>query len=293
MTTSFQHKKSLRFTITLGVGVFSGTDNQVVIEGARAVVNIQKGGGQMMTFATCRIFGLAQDLMAKLTTLAFLAMSYTKNILQIEVIDGDAKTLVYLGQIINAWGDYATAPDVSLYIETQSGFFDQLTVAPPISYSGTVNVADIIQNIATGMGLGTIENNGVTSKINNAQYGGTYIDQLRGITEDKDIDFYLDGGVLAICPKGIARTQGVRTVPKINDKSGLIGYPTFDKVGITFKNLFNPDIRFGGQIIMESDIPQANGVWQVSSVNYDLESEKPNGQWFASVRCTGTGLVPR
>lgn len=293
MTTSFQNKKSLRFTITLAVGVFSGTDNQVVIEGARAVVNIQKGGGQMMTFATCRIFGLAQDLMAKLTTLAFLAMSYTKNILQIEVIDGDAKTLVYLGQIINAWGDYSNAPDVCLYIETQTGFFDQLEVAPPISYSGTVNTADIIQQVATGMGLGKIENNGVDSKVNKPTYSGTYIDQLRAITQDKEIDFYFDSGVLAITPKGIARTQGVRTIPKISDKSGLIGYPTFDKVGITFKNLFNPDIRFGGQILMESDIPQANGVWQVSSVNYDLESEKPNGQWFASVRCTGTGLVPR
>lgn len=292
MTTSFQNKKSLRFTITLGIGVFSGTDNQVVLEGFRAVASIQKAGGQMMTSANVRIFGLSQELMSKLTTLAFLAMSYTKNTIKIEAVDGDAASVVYLGQIINAWGDYATAPDVSLYIETQAGFFDQLEIAPPISINGIVNVADVIQQIATGMGYARIENNNVVSKIKNPHYNGTYIDQLRGICQDTETDFYLDSDVLAITPKNIARTQGVRTVPKITDKSGLIGYPTFDKVGITFKSLFNPDIRFGGQIVMDSDIIQANGTWQVCSVNYDLESEKPNGQWFASVRCTGTGLTP-
>lgn len=291
MTTSFQNKKSLRFTITLGVGVFSGTDNRVVLEGFRAIASIQKAGGQMMTAATVRIFGLEQELMAKLTTLAFLAMSYTKNTIQIEAIDGESKTLVYLGQIINAWGDYATAPDVSLYIETQSGFFDQVTIAPPLSFKGVVDVAVLVKQLADAMDL-QFENNGVVSKISNPNYNGTLIDQLRNLTNDTNTDFYLDGGILAITPKGIARTQGVRTVPTINSQSGLIGYPTFDKVGITFKNLFNPDIRFGGQIVMESDIPQANGTWQVCSVNYDLESEKPNGQWFASVRCTGTGLTP-
>jgi hypothetical protein len=292
MTTSFENKKSLRFTITLGVGVFSGSDNRVVLEGFRAIASIQKAGGQMMTSATVRIFGLEQELMAKLTTLAFLALSYTKNQIKIEAIDGDTKSVVYDGQIINAWGDYATAPDVSLYIETQSGFFEQLEVAPPISYKGVVKVSDIIQQIATGLGLGKIENNGVVSLIKNPHYDKTYIDQLRSLCNDTETDFYLDSGILAITPKGIARTQGVKKVPTINSQSGLIGYPTFDKVGVTFKNLFNPDIRFGGQIVMESDIPQANGTWQVCSVNYDLESEKPNGQWFASVRCTGTGLTP-
>jgi len=291
MTTSFANKKALRFTITLAIGAFNGENNRVVLEGFRSIVDIQKAGGQMMSTCTAKIYGLDQAITSKLTTLAFLAMSYTKNTIQVDAIDGDSTSLVFIGQIINAWGDYSSAPDNFLYIETQAGFFDQLNITDPLAYDGVIDVAVMMQTLASRMSV-AFENNGVTAKISKPNYHGTTIDQLRNLANDTHTDFYLDGNVLAICPQGLARTQGVAIIPQISDKTGLIGYPTFDKVGIIFKCLFNPNIRFGGQIQMQSDIPQANGTWQVCSVSYLLETEKPDGQWFMTVRCTGTGLVP-
>jgi len=290
MTTSFQNKKQLRFVVTLAEGVFSDKNNQVVLDGFRAVVEVQKAGGQMMSTSTVRIYGLAQELMNQLTTLAFKAMSYIKNTIDVIVLDGEQQTLIFRGQIINAWGDYSGMPDVCLYIETQTGYFQQLELGDPLVYKGTANVSDLMLALAKKLGV-PLESNGVTAKITNPNYGGSTIDQIRNLAADTKTDFYLDDTVLAICPKGLTRKRTAR-VPLITSQSGLIGYPTFDKVGITFNTLFNPSILFGSQIIMESDIPQANGLWQVCSMVHKLESEKPGGAWFTTVRCTGNGLVP-
>lgn len=290
MSNSFQNIKRLRFTITLALGTFADGTNQVILEGFRSIVDVQKGGGQMMSSCTLRIFGLSQSLMAQLTTLAFLALSYTKNVIKIEAVDGDKVDLVYIGAIINAWGDYSTMPDVSLYIETQTGFFDQVKISEPLAFKGVANVADLMQTLANKIGV-AFENNNVVSKIQNPNYNGTIIDQLRNLAQDTQTEFYLDDTVLAICPKGIARTK-TKIIPIISSETGLIGYPSFDKVGVTFRVLFNAAIRFGGQIEMRSEIPQANGTWQVVSINHNLESEKPDGQWFSTIRCTSTGLTP-
>ena len=291
MTTSFENKKQLRFVVTLAEGVFSDKNNQVVLDGFRAVVEVQKAGGQMMSTSTVRIYGLAQELMNQLTTLAFKAMSYVKNTIDIIVIDGDQQVLIFRGQIINAWGDYSGMPDVCLYIETQTGYFQQVELGNPLAYKGVANVSDLMSVLAGRLGI-PLENNNVTAKISNPNYPGSTIDQIRNLASDTKTDFYLDDTVLAICPRGLTRKPQTASAPLISSQSGLIGYPTFDKVGITFSTLFNPSIKFGGQIIMESDIPQANGLWQVCSMVHKLESEKPGGAWFTMIRCTGNGLVP-
>jgi len=291
MTTSFENKKQLRFVVTLAEGVFSDKNNQVVLDGFRAVVEVQKAGGQMMSTSTVRIYGLAQELMNQLTTLAFKAMSYVKNTIDIIVIDGDQQVLIFRGQIINAWGDYSGMPDVCLYIETQTGYFQQVELGNPLAYKGVANVSDLMSVLAGRLGV-PLENNNVTAKISNPNYPGSTIDQIRNLASDTKTDFYLDDTVLAICPRGLTRKPQTANAPLISSQSGMIGYPTFDKVGITFSTLFNPSIKFGGQIIMESDIPQANGLWQVCSMVHKLESEKPGGAWFTMIRCTGNGLVP-
>lgn len=290
MSNSFENPKRLRFTITLALGTFANGTNEVILEGFRSTVEVQKAGGQMMSSCNFRIFGLSQELMSELTTLAFLALSYTKNVVKIEAVDGDNVDLVYIGSIINAWGDYAQMPDVALYVETQAGFFDQLNISEPLQYKGVIDVAVLMGTIASKMGL-RFENNNVVDKIDNPNYTGTIIDQLRALAQDTNTEFYLDDTVLAICPKGIARTQN-KVIPIISSQTGLIGYPSFDKIGVTFRCLFNAAIRFGGQIEMRSDIKQANGTWAVCSIVHNLESEKPDGQWFSIIRCTSTGVIP-
>lgn len=99
---------------------------------------------------------------------------------------------------------------------------------------------------------------------------------------------YIDDKILAITNKYAPR-KGF--IPEISPQSGLIGYPTFDAIGVNFQTLFNPSVTFGGSIKLKTDIKKAEGEWVVVSVAHKLESEKPGGAWFSTIRGSQYGFA--
>ena len=102
------------------------------------------------------------------------------------------------------------------------------------------------------------------------------------------LSLYIDDKVLAITNKYAPR-KGL--IPEISAQSGLVGYPTFDGIGVNFQTLFNPAITFGGSVKLTTDVKAAEGEWIVVSVAHRLESEKPGGAWFSTVRGNVNGLA--
>lgn len=290
MSSSYETRKSLKFVITLGAGNFGAQGNVMILTGLRASVEIQKAGGQMMSTATVRIYGVPLEDMNQLSTLAFLPLSYVRNTIKVYAVEGQAETLVFDGEIIKSYPDFQSIPDVCLYMETQIGVSAQLKPALPQSYPGSPSISSIFKSLADSIGV-DFKDNGVTGTLDNPYFPGSLIDQLRQLSAASGVPFFLDNGQLSISQPGIALVSG-GVVPIIDKTTGLVGYPTFDKVGVQFVTLFNPAIRFGGQIDMRSGIRQADGLWQVCSITYRLESEKPGGAWFQMIQCTGSGLVP-
>jgi hypothetical protein len=296
MNSSFKNKKELRFTLTLNDGQeFNAKgDNVVTLKGFRATADIDKAGGMQMTTASCRIFGVGLDAMQKLTALAWDALSSPaigtkKNSIKIEAIDGDIDTTVFIGDIINAWPEFQSSPDVDFYVECQAGFINQVAPVPPTSYNGDVDVVALIKKLSGDMGY-TFEVHGVTGiTLSNPYLANTGLEQVKTAVTAAGLDWYLDDDVLAICKKGVPR---LGTIPVITPDTGLIGYPTWDKVGVTFKTLYNPAIRFGGQVKIETMVKRAAGSWIVQQVSHNLSSETINGPWFSTIRCTESGLVP-
>lgn len=283
-------KKRIRLTFTLATGNFGETgSNTLTLEGLRVISDIQHAGGAMMSTATLQIFGMSQSDMNQLTTLAWRALSVVRNTVKIEAGDDETGlSEIFAGQILNAWADYASSPDVYLRVEAQAAYFDQINPVAPASYTGSTDVATIMAGLAKLMGL-TFENNGVNVKLMNPYLPNTALEQARAVAKAANIDLYIDGLILAITPKGVARAAGI---PFINPESGLVGYPTFDKVGVAFRCLYNAAILFGGQVKLESSVTPANGTWRVYNVAHQLESERPGGAWFSYVKCTENGLVP-
>jgi hypothetical protein len=71
---SFSNKKELRFVITLapGQGTFgSSNQNQITLEGFRATVDIDKGGGAMYGTLHANIYGVSASHMNAITTIAY------------------------------------------------------------------------------------------------------------------------------------------------------------------------------------------------------------------------------
>jgi hypothetical protein len=285
---SFENKKRLRFVVTLATGTFGSSSNNVItLEGFRAIAMIEKAGGNQMGSMRAQIYGVSQSDIRSITTLQWQPNRIIPNTVQVFAIDGAQETSVFTGNIINAWGDYRSMPDVFLMIQAQSAYYPQLLPVAPVSYQGSIDVATAMGQLAAGMGF-TFENNGVSIQLANVYLPGTGMDQAKSLARAAGIDLYLDDTVLAITPPNTPRGS---QIPQISKGSGMDGYPTFDGVGVNFQIVFNPAVRFGGSIQIVTDIPQAAGQWIVTSVNHQLESEKPGGAWFSTVRGNKYGLA--
>ena len=286
--TSFNNKKGLRFVIRLGTGKFgSSNNNTVTLEGFRASVDIDKAGGMMMGTLKAKIYGVKQADMNSITTLQWKPQTWIPNTIEVFAIDGAAETLIFAGNIVNAWADYQGMPDVFLHIQAQAAFFNALKAIPPRGFKGPADVASVMGQIAVDLGY-TFENNGVTTQLNDLYLPNTGLEQAKDLARAAGCDLYLDDKILAITPPNVPRKT---LVPLISPSSGLIGYPTFDGVGVNFQVMFNPGVTFGGKIKLETDVKQAAGEWIVTSVAYQLESEKPGGVWRATIRGNANGLA--
>jgi hypothetical protein len=285
---SFENKKALRFVITLGTGKFGSSDNDIItLQGFRATADIDKAGGMMMGTLRAKIYGVAQASMNSVTTLQWKPGTLIPNTVEVFAIDGAAETLVFAGNIVNAWADYQSMPDVFLHIQAQSAFFNALKAVPPRSFKGRVDVATVMGQIARDLGY-TFENNGVTTQLVDVYLPNTGMEQAKDLARAAGCDLYLDDKILAIAPPNVPRKV---IIPLISPASGLVGYPTFDGVGVNFQTLFNPAVTFGGSVKLATDVQQAAGEWVVTSVGHRLESEKPGGAWFSSIRGNANGLA--
>lgn len=285
---SFDSKKQLRFVITLGTGKFGSSNNDTItLQGFRAIADIDKAGGMMMGTLRAKVFGVKQVDMNSVTTLQWKPGTLIPNTVEVFAIDGTAETLVFAGNIVNAWADYQSMPDVYLHIQAQSAFFNALKAIPPRSFKGGVDVASVMAQIARDLGY-TFENNGVSTQLTDVYLPNTGMEQAKDLARAAGCDLYLDDKILAITPPNVPRKV---IIPLISPASGLVGYPTFDGVGVNFQTLFNPAVTFGGSVKLETDVQQAAGEWVVTSVGHRLESEKPGGAWFSTIRGNANGLA--
>jgi hypothetical protein len=286
--SSFSDNKKLKFIITLGTGKFGSQDNdQIIIEGFRSAVSIDKAGGMQMSTLTAKINGISQADMNAITTVTWQPLVEIRNTIEVFAIDGTVETSIFSGDIYNAWGDYQSMPDVFLYILANVGQFNKMKTVEPRSFKGISDTASVMAQIAAEMDY-SFENNGVDVKISNLYLANTAMEQAIELAKTAKCDMYIDGEVLAITPMN----QPINTIiPLISAESGLIGYPTFDGTGINCQILFNPAVVFGGAIKLETDIARAAGEWIVTSLSYQLESDRPGGAWFTQIRGNKSGLA--
>lgn len=279
--SSFQNKKELQFVIVLGTGTFGSSNaNTIILQGFRASVDVNKAGGNQMGTLQARIYGVAESDMNSITTLMWKPDGYIPNTVTVTAIDGNQQTQIFAGNIVQAWGNFQSQPDVFLEIQAQTAYVNQLKPVPPVSFQGSVDVATIAAQLAQTMGY-SFENNGVTTQLFNTYLAGTALDQLKSLVRAANCDLYLDDNIVAICPRGVPRGA---LIPLISPQSGLISYPAFDNTGVNFRCLFNPSLRFGGSVSLQCPIPKANGQYTVLCVGHQLESEKPGGAWHSIVK---------
>ena len=308
-------QRALTAIIRLGTGAFGNTgQNTVTLSGLRASASIHKGGWPSFDVAEMRIYGVQPSVMNAVSTLGIpIPMVRHGNSLTIQAGDAvNGMATVFNGYIQNAWQNFDGMPDTMLQLVCYGGADLAVFPAKPISFPGGADVATIMSGLADAMGL-AFENNGVQVQLASPYFAGTALQQAQKCAKAANIEMQIDTGTapgtLAIWPK--TGTRG-GTVPLISKDTGLIGYPRFRDQGMEFSCIFNPNIRVGGKIKMQSSAGTAglfsdpahptpdtqvaggpNGLWYVCGpVTHDLAALIPGGPWFTEVSCART-VVPQ
>jgi hypothetical protein len=262
----------------------SGTVPETV-SGLRVSCMIERGGGSSMAQAQVRVYGMSLSDMLALSALnvkvnQYDIMAVRKNTLIISAGDAvNGMSQIFEGQIMIGQIDMNAQPDVALTVIANEGLFEAIQPASPISYPNTMDVATVMQSLATSMGL-NFEGNGVNVKLPRSYIHGTYRDQVMQIADAAMINWTIENGTLAIWSRGSFRSG---TPATLSPTTGMVGYPTYSEMGISVRTLFNPNIRFGALVKVEgSQMKYANGPWSVYRIQHELESQTPGGAWFTT-----------
>lgn len=281
-------RKKIDVTVTLGTGQFGDSgSNTVTLTGLRVHAGIQSFGGDAMPQAQLRIFGLPLDMVNQLTTIGPInsAIMFRNSVLVAAGDDEGGMQTVYSGTIWNAWGEFEGMPDTPLNIIGLGGLAAALKPVQALSYVGPTDVAQVMQTLAQTMGL-AFENNGVSVQLSNPYLPGAALQQVRSLARAADIYFAIDRGTLAIWPKVSTPDQPAARggdVPLISPGTGLVGYPKFASNGLMLTTEFNPQIKPGGVVQVQSSLTAACGQWIVMQAQHSLQSETPGGQWFSQI----------
>jgi len=284
---SFDNLKQLKTVITIGSASRAQASGfqAITLVGYRTIADIELAGWVQAGTLKAKIYGMSLSDMATCTTYPLRVATQIQNTIEMYAIDGQTETLIFSGSMIKAIPVFQFSPDAYLDIQAQAAIIQSLKTVDPQSFKAPVDVVTVLNQIVTNMGM-KLENNGVTATLPDTYLDNTALEQAKQICQAADIDYIIDGNIFAIMPKGGARFRNVR--PIISKETGLINYPYFDGTYLSFQHLFTPTIVQGGLIEMRTetgDTQNCNGVWQVLSMSHKLESERPAGAWFTTVKC--------
>ncbi len=277
--------KYIECDFSLYQGVFAGGGNTATVSGLRISAQIVKAGGLSLGDADVAIYGLPLSLMNQLSTYGNVLTLTNRNTIVIKAGDDQsALSTIYIGTIMSASMDGQAQPEVPFRVQASVTGYENAKPVPVTTQAGSVAVSSLLGQMAQAANL-QFENNSVDTKVMNPYYWGTAIQQIHALTQDAGIEHIIDVGTLAVWKPGGSRSNSTVVSPQTN----LVAYPLFNSQGVIVRVLFDPTLTYGGTINVQSSITPACGSWIIYRLEYDLESQTPNGKWFCDVSANRPG----
>lgn len=276
-------KKVISLTFTLQSGNFEGTSsNSLTVSGYRTTYAASQQGWLVKDAATITIYGLTQSQMSQLSTYGQPPVITNRNTISVSAGDlGGTLALVFKGTIVDAYADYQQ-PDARFVVSAIQFMAQSVQTVAALSYSGSVDAATIMGNIAKQLNL-TLENSGVSVQLANVYQTGSLLDQAKAIAKAGNFNAIISGTALAIWPRnGMRNGQSVVVSPQ-SGVGQLINYPKFTFNGVIFECTYNPNIVYGKALMLQSSLKNATGSWVPVMIDYALSAEMPDGPWMMRV----------
>ena len=289
---SFSAVKRLRTTLTLSdqaATKFDSTgNNTLVIDDLRATAVVQSNARQA-TQMNLQIWGMRLSDMDAMTAAWIDPFSVRNNRVTLEADSGNGFRPVFKGMIIEAQPDFKNAPEVPFQILSLLPGFQQIEVADPLSYDGSVGIDVIGRHLAAQLGLSYDQTPGLTAALHNPYFPGSIWDQLTAACKAANVDYYFLGDQLVFTPLNVAFKDKPAVI--LSPTTGLLGYPVYSRRGLTVTAIYDPAFQCGVAVeVVDSLVKGANGRWYPYAMEHSLDARRPGGKWTTVMHCNRAGV---
>lgn len=270
-------QRSLRFEFVNNTEAFDENGNNTIsLSNVKATVSCQSSGNLFGTQVSVSIFGLSSDLLAALSAKAMGNFSRDTQLISMKIFVDN--TAIFVGYMNSSIANMNSAPNSSLIINATANTDLQNKVAKPFSLSGPTSVVDVISSICKAAGYSPLINGLDGVMVSNPHYEGSVFDQLQRVCDDLQVSMSVSAPTISFWPQ---KGQKDSVKPLISPEYGLIGYPIFSNGGVMLQTQFSSLLTTGRSIQLETSLPHASGVYQLTSVTHELSSWTEGGPWHS------------
>jgi hypothetical protein len=275
----------------------NGSSLITIPSGNMASVRVTQAGMPGMGGCEAIIWGLTLDIMNQICTLGIQVTLQPKNLMVVTAVDdtGANPSEAFRGGIYIAYPDMNQQPETPLRVTAYAGAEIATLQMTPLSFTGGTDLIIALQALCDQVKY-TLETNGVSGiQLSSSYLWGSPRDAVESLRQE-----LINRGVTIDIPRSgtvaVWYTQKARSGPVPTISTGtatangtLIGYPTYTQFGIDFKCIYNPNLKRGGQVQVQSSLPSATGLWGIYGLSHALDAQIPNGKWESGVQATRQG----
>jgi len=273
-------QRNLKFQFGLSSGQFNDEGaNILTLENVKAEVQVAAFGGLSANTLDAKIYGMSLKNMG---LIGYKGVQYgvvTQNSVKVWAED----VALFSGTIGWAYVDANQMPDAPLIIQASTTGYAQSEPVVDFSQQGIVKIADIITAMANYIKLTVVIHADVNGVEKDPHYTGNTIDQIRTCARNNGLLIDIRLGAIFVWPEGKPVDNNV---PYVSKETGLLGYPRFDGWGLEFTAMFSPLLIQGRDVQVQTDLPNASGVYNINSAVHHLSSWIEGGPWMTM--CSGT-----
>lgn len=275
----YMKNKTIRLTFILAEGEFNDGTNTKIIEGLATDVQVEKAGLPEKNTAKIKVTNMKMEDMEKLTFLAFRPLQKRKNKILVEAGEkGETLHQVFKGDITSAFPDFTSAPDIPFEVEAMTAGWSFQKPDTPTSINGEADAGELISQFAQEAGF-AFTNNGVSATVKNGYYQGSAIQKAKQVADEIHRELICDDDTWILQDWNASSGEAVL----LNSECGLVGYPSFTNDGVKCVSLYNPKLKYGGQIKIESIVPKASGYWKITKLTHALAVNGQSQSWMSEI----------
>ena len=250
----------------------------------RAEVRITEGEGAYKDNCNISIYGVSLDKLSDLTFITWDSVNGVDRRNTVKVIVDEIT--VYSGDIYRVYADFNDVPNVCLRITGVIGKYlsARSTENKIITTEENRSVGSVFKLLCDEVGIPLEIGEKTKEKLcPDIILDGNLYEQIVKLAKKLGLNFHLTASSLTVWDKKNG-DYPPRQIDDIDYTNGLIGYPTFIDLGVSFRGIFNPTLKPGNLIKLFSIVPGTTHFYWIAAKT-SVISSMPNGKWESFYEC--------